>query len=148
MSFTSKEEYGLLAVIHLAEHMGEGPIQTREIARVERIPEQFLEQVLSALRREGITRSTRGASGGHELARSPRDITAADVIRALSGDIMPIQCETRVADRCDNADACVVLDLRHKVRSSVLQVLDSTTIHEMMEERRRRRQQDDTMMNI
>lgn len=147
MNFTSKEEYGLLAVMCLAMNSGAGPVQTREIARTEGIPEQFLEQVLATLRRAGITRSIRGASGGYEIARLPREITAGDVVRALSGAIMPIQC-LNDADHCDKLDSCVVLDLWKKVQSAVSQVLDNTTIQDMVEERARRKQQNSYMMNI
>lgn len=146
MNLTSKEEYGLRAVIYLASNQGVEPIQTREIARTEGIPEQFLEQVLNALRRAGITMSVRGAAGGHKLALSPRTITAGDVIRALSGDIMPIQC-LNDSDRCGHREGCVVLDLWKKVQASVSEVLDGTTIQDMVEERIRRRQ-GYLMMNI
>ena len=148
MNFTAREEYGLLAVLHLACHEGSGPIQSREIARSEGIPEQFLEQVLAGLRRGGIVRSVRGAAGGYELARSPREITAGDVFRALSGPIVPIQCVDGESSRCEKSDGCVVVDLWQRVQAAITQVLDGTTIQDMVEAKVRRERQGSFMMYI
>lgn len=149
LTFTSKEEYGLRAVMYLAMHQAEWPIQTREIATSDGIPEQFLEQVLAGLRRSGIVRSIRGASGGYELARVPRSITAGDVIRALSGPIAPIPClDGDSPDRCDKVERCAVMNLWQKVQSSISQVLDRTTIQDMVDERIRMDQESCFMMHI
>jgi Rrf2 family protein len=148
LNFTSKEEYGLRAVMHLALHEASWPIQSREIAGAEGIPEQFLEQVLAALRRSSIVRSIRGASGGYELARNARSITAGDVLRALSGPIAPIPCDDDTSEKCDNVDRSVVMDLWQKVQSAIVQVLDGTTIQDMVDEKLSREQQSSFMMNI
>lgn len=141
MNFTSREEYGLLAVIYLAAGAGQGPIQSREIARAEDIPEQFLEQVLGALRRAGVVRSIRGAAGGYELARSAREITPGDVVRALSGEIMPARAGARKPERA------IVVDLWQKVQGAISDVLDGMTIQDMVDERSRM-QRNFVMMNI
>ena len=148
MNFTSKEEYGLRAVIHLAMHESAWPVQTREIAATEGIPEQFLEQVLAALRRAGIVRSIRGASGGYELANSPRNITAGDVLRALSGPIAPITCIDESTDRSDNIGRRVVVNLWQRVQSAISEVLDGTTVQDMMEESMQQKQNSSFMMHI
>ena len=150
MNFTSKEEYGLRAVVFLAMHESDWPIQTREIAAAEGIPEQFLEQVLAALRRGGVARSVRGASGGYELARPAREITAGDVVRALSGPIAPIPCVdgAHQGDRCENMERCVVLTLWKRVQVAVTEILDGTTIEQMVEERATREQDSSYAMNI
>lgn len=149
LNFTSKEEYGLRAVMHLAIHEGAWPIQSREIAAAEGIPEQFLEQVLAALRRGEVVRSIRGASGGYELSRPARNITAGDVFRALSGPIAPIPCmDGDPSDRCDQLDRCTVVSLWQRVQSAILQVLDGTTIQDMVDERLHREKESSFMMNI
>ena len=143
MNFTSKEEYGLRAVMHLAAHEVAWPVQTREIASTEGIPEQFLEQVLAALRRAGVVRSIRGAGGGYELARPARSITAGDVVRALSGPIVPIP-STEDADPA----YCVIAGLWQRVQAAVTEILDGTTIQDMIEERTKREQSSSFAMNI
>jgi Rrf2 family transcriptional regulator, cysteine metabolism repressor len=85
MRVSSRADYGVRALFELAMHYGEGPVQSREIAARQNVPEAYLHQVLSALNRGGLVRSTRGPSGGHELARSPEDITLLTAMDVLDG---------------------------------------------------------------
>lgn len=147
VNFTSKEEYGLRAVMHLAAHEAAWPIQARSIASAEGIPEQFLEQLLAALRRAGIVRSVRGAGGGYELARSARSITAGDVIRALSGPIASVPSQGE-ADQPGGSAESVVAGLMKRVQSAVAEVLDGTTIQDMVDERVAREHASSYAMNI
>lgn len=150
MNFTSKEEYGLRAVMHLAAHQAAWPVQAREIASIEGIPEQFLEQVLAALRRAGVVRSIRGAGGGYELSGPPRNITAGDVVRALSGPIAPIP-HNDAADSSESGDGIeysVVVGLWQRVQTAMTEVLDGTTIQDMIDERAKRTQASSFAMNI
>ncbi len=148
MNFTAREEYGLLAVLHLGLHGSSEAVQSREIACAEEIPEQFLEQVMAALRRAGVVRSIRGASGGYVLARPAREVTAGDVLRALSGPIVPIRCLDAGAERCERLENCVITDLWQRVESGILKVLDSTTIQDLVDQRMRREEQASFMMHI
>lgn len=150
MIFTSKEDYGLRATMHLAAHQDAWPVQAREIAADDGIPEQFLEQVLAALRRAGIVRSIRGAGGGYELARTPRCITAGDVIRALSGPIAvaPNSEEIEQLEAGRQIERCVVLGIMMRVQAAITEVLDGTTIQQMVDERAALEQTSSYAMNI
>lgn len=139
MKFSSKEEYGMRAVMYLAANEPLWPLQTREIASKEGIPEQFLEQVLAALRRAGIVRSLRGAFGGYELARPSSSISAGDVITALTGPVAPFPCP--------NGDV-VIANLRQRLQSAISEILDKTTIHDMVEERLHSSAESSFMMHI
>jgi len=86
MGFSAKTEYGLVALIELAAAYGSGELlQTAEICRRHGIPERYLEQMLTALRKDGLLRSIRGPRGGFALARDPALISVADVEDALEG---------------------------------------------------------------
>lgn len=148
MNFTAKDEYGILAVMRLAIHTGDSPVQAREIARLEEIPEQFLEQVLAALRRTGIVKSIRGASGGYELAKSPKEITAGDVIRGLSGPIVPTQIKESEMAGGKTSESDVVSDLWKRILIAVSDILDKTTIQDLIDERARRSGLNNYMMYI
>jgi len=148
LNFTAREEYGLLATVHLGLHGNGEPIQSREIARAEGIPEQFLEQVMAGLRRAGVARSIRGASGGYVLARPAREITAGDVLRALSGPIVPIKCVNPEAERCEKLERCAIADLWQRVQSAVTEVLDNTTIQDLVDKRTSLEEQGSFMMHI
>ncbi len=137
-------------MMHLGTHEAAWPVQAKEIASVEGIPEQFLEQVLAALRRAGVVRSVRGAGGGYELARPARNITAGDVVRALSGPIAPIP-RTDVIDSgesCDNIEYCVVVSLWQRVQTAMTEVLEGTSIQDMIDERANRERASSFAMNI
>lgn len=85
MRVSSRTDYGVRALYELALHFGEGPIQSREIAARQQVPEAYLHQVLSALNRGGLVTSTRGPTGGHALARTPEEITLLDALVVLDG---------------------------------------------------------------
>lgn len=85
MRVSSRADYGVRALFDLAERAGRGPVQSREIAVRQGIPEAYLQQLLGALNRAGFVRSTRGPAGGHELAREPAAISLWDVLIALDG---------------------------------------------------------------
>ncbi len=98
MMFSTKAEYGVRVMAHLAAREGDGPISLAQIAEVEGLPLAYLEHLAARLRRAELVDSRRGAHGGYTLARSAADITMAEVVRALEGEIAPIECITANAD--------------------------------------------------
>ncbi|MCC7025300.1 MAG: Rrf2 family transcriptional regulator [Thermomicrobiales bacterium] len=85
MRVSSRADYGVRALFELAMRAGQGPIQSKEIAARQEIPEAYLHQVLGALNRAGLIRSTRGPLGGHELALEPSEISVFAILVALDG---------------------------------------------------------------
>jgi Rrf2 family cysteine metabolism transcriptional repressor len=85
MRVSSRADYGVRALFELALRAGKGPIHSKEIASRQEIPEAYLHQVLGALGRAGLIRSTRGPLGGHELALPPSEISVFSVLAALDG---------------------------------------------------------------
>jgi len=83
---STKSEYALLALLELTSHYSTGePLQIRQIAADQSIPDRYLEQLLAILRRSGLVRSQRGAKGGYLLAREPRNISLLDVLSCVEG---------------------------------------------------------------
>lgn len=150
MNFTAKEDYGLRAVLDLAVNAGNGPTQTREIAARQRIPEQFLEQLLAALRRAEVVRSTRGAGGGYALATTPDRITVGQVLRALSGPLVPTELVTGDvnAESRDLPEALVVRGVWGSIREAIRGVADHTTLQALLDQRRDSATDAGYMMNI
>lgn len=85
MRVSSRADYGVRALFDLAQRFGAGPTQAREIAARQSIPEAYLHQLLGALNRAGLVRSTRGPLGGHELTRDPAGISLWDIFLVLDG---------------------------------------------------------------
>ena len=104
--FSTKAEYGVRVMTHLARHEGSAgaPISLASIAEAEGLPLAYLEHLAARLRRADLVTSRRGAHGGYTLARPADSITMADVVRALEGDIAPIEC---ISADPDGALVCV-----------------------------------------
>ena len=87
MRFTSQIRYAVYAVFDMAFHENGAPHQVKNISRREAIPPRYLEQIFQRLLRGGILLSKRGPRGGYTLARSPKEITLADIVRATEGSV-------------------------------------------------------------
>ena len=131
MKVSTKGDYGVRALIELTHHYGEPkPTQSGEIAARQSIPESYLEQLLTTLRRAGFIRSVRGPQGGHALIRDPGTLPVSEVIVALEGSILPIDCLDE-ASACSKGGGCAQRDMWEAVREAILGVLDNTTIADL-----------------
>ena len=90
MRVSAKADYAIRAAVELAA-AGEGPVKGDRIAKAQRIPSNFLENILADLRNAGIVGSRRGAEGGYWLARRAEDVSLADVIRAVDGPLANVR---------------------------------------------------------
>ncbi len=127
MRVSTKGDYGVRALIELAHHYGEGPMQSSEIAARQQIPEPYLDQLLTSLRRAGFIRSVRGPQGGHHLVREPEQIRLSEVVAALEGSIAPIACLEGEAT-CPKTNGCIQREVWEEVQRATLAILDTTTI--------------------
>ena len=84
---STKGVYGLTAMYELSKHQEDTPMQIKEISANANIPQNYLEQLLSKLRRAGLVTSIRGARGGYTLAKTPEEIKVVDILIALEDDI-------------------------------------------------------------
>jgi Rrf2 family cysteine metabolism transcriptional repressor len=129
---SAKELYGLRAMSEFARHFGEGPLSLAEVARTQGISQPYLEQIAIDLRRAGLLRSKRGAQGGYYLARTPEATTAGDVIRALEGSILPVQCVVeQKCTPCAHETGCSARGIWQQVRDRLVETLDSITLADL-----------------
>lgn len=91
---STKGVYGLTAMYELSKHEGDTPVQIKEISSNANIPQNYLEQLLSKLRRAELVTSIRGAKGGYILARDAKEISVKDILIALEGDLKIIDNAT------------------------------------------------------
>jgi Rrf2 family cysteine metabolism transcriptional repressor len=133
---SAKELYGLRAMGEFASHFGQGPLSLAEVAKRQGISQAYLEQIAIDLRRAGLLRSKRGAQGGYHLTRAPEAMTAGDVIRALEGSILPIQCvaEQRCTP-CSLEAGCSARGIWEQVRDRLVETLDSITLADLKQQR-------------
>ncbi|HOV81006.1 MAG TPA: Rrf2 family transcriptional regulator [Bacillota bacterium] len=133
MRFSTRAQYGLRAMVELAfNYFKDEPTPLVKIAEKQGISEGYLEQLITFLRKSGLVRSVRGSQGGYYLAREPARITAGEIIRCLEGPISPTECvNENDPEICSRADNCVTRALWEKIRDSVAEVLDNTTLEDL-----------------
>jgi Rrf2 family cysteine metabolism transcriptional repressor len=131
MKISTKGDYGIRALIELTHHHRDPrPVQSGEIAARQGIPESYLEQLLTTLRRAGFIRSVRGPQGGHALIRDPDSLPVSEVIEVLEGSILPIDCLDD-SSACYKAGGCAQREMWQAVREAILHVLENTTIADL-----------------
>jgi Rrf2 family protein len=122
----------------LAKNSKEGPIHIEEIARRQTIPKQFLANLLVQLKRGRFVQSKKGPEGGYYLARSARQINVGEVVRFIDGPIAPIQCVSRtLGEKCEIGGRCGFFPLWKRVRDAVAEIVDHTTVADVVEEQER-----------
>jgi Rrf2 family protein len=123
---SARADYAVRAAVELAV-ADPRPAKREQLAEAQQIPERFLGTILLDLKRAGIVATQRGTAGGYRLARSPRDITIADVIRAVDGPLANIRGER--PERAQFEGSAVALrDVWIAVRASLRSVLEHVTL--------------------
>ena len=134
MKVSTRGEYGVRAMVALAHHFGEGSMSITEIAKVSSVPAAYLEQLIAPLRRAGLVESKRGAHGGYVLSRSPELVKVGEVYRVMEGPIAPMDCVSEDSDAqiCPLIEGCETRPIWLKVRDSIVEALDSTTLADLI----------------
>ncbi len=139
MKVSHQSEYALRALLELAKQSGRGPVRIDEIAKQQMIPRKFLANLLVQLKRGHFVQSKKGPEGGYYLARAPRQIVIGDVLRFLDGPIAPILCVSRtLGERCEIGSRCGYFPLWRRVRDAVAEIVDKTTVADVLDEQQRR----------
>jgi len=145
VELSSKSEYALLALLHLADrYQDDEPLQIRQIAADQDIPDRYLEQLLATLRRGGLVKSQRGAKGGYLLSRAPWAISLLDVLRCLEGADANVT-DNNGSDR--NLESVIIYEIWVEVDQAANDVLQRYTLQDL-KDRRDARQQLDLMYYI
>jgi Rrf2 family protein len=125
MNISVKGEYALHAIFDLAVQKPGEPIKIADIARRQKIPQKFLELILSGLKQGGFVESRRGAEGGYMLARPPESITVGQVVRYLEGPKGNKQTHKQTPGD-------PLAETWRRVDQAVSNVIDSTTFAELV----------------
>jgi len=134
MKISTKGDYATRALQDLAMHFDKGPVPIEAIARRQALPVRYLEQLLLTLKRAGFLGSKRGVNGGYYLAKSPREITLGQIVRAVDGPIAPIFCVTEAPrEQCAQETICALRDVWAEVRDAVSAIVDHTTLADVCE---------------
>ena len=133
MKITKKGEYALEALLDLASSYEEKKINLREISRKNQIPYKFLEQIMTLLKQSGFIKSEKGKFGGYRLSRPPKNITLAEVIRAIEGPLSPIATASEMKQRIKQDQHPGLYFIFLEVRNAIADILDHTTLADVCE---------------
>ncbi|HJB83673.1 MAG TPA: Rrf2 family transcriptional regulator [Candidatus Mediterraneibacter intestinavium] len=138
MKLSTKGRYGLRALIDLAVHSSGGtPVSITSISARQDLSERYLEQLMAKLKKAGLIQSVRGAGGGYVLARDPGKISVGDVLRALEGNLDPVDCAGLDPDGvCRAADSCVTKYVWKRINESINRTVDEIRLDQLVEESR------------
>jgi Rrf2 family transcriptional regulator, cysteine metabolism repressor len=129
MHISVKGEYALHALIDLAlERPGE-PVKIADIARRQKIPQKFLELILAGLKQGGFVESRRGSEGGYMLARPADSLTLGEVLRFVEG---PRTGNRSGKARSRRRGEDPLSDVRERVDRAVSEILDKTTVGDIL----------------
>jgi Rrf2 family protein len=139
VELSCKSEYALLALLELSKHCASGePMQIRQIAAQQNIPDRYLEQLLAILRRAGLVRSQRGAKGGYLLARSPWQITLYEAVSCIEGfDLSKEKDSTS-----QTSESAVIAETWKSARQAAEAILQKQTLQDLLDQCKANQQMD------
>ena len=130
VSFSAKTQYALVSLIELAAIHGQGGVlQVGEIAQRQSIPDRYLEQMLTALRRSHILRSQRGPKGGYQLARPPAQVRLEEIVTCLEGE------PAAAATSRQSPEFQVLFNLEAQLLQARQRLLRDTTLQDLLDQR-------------
>jgi len=147
MKLSARGRYGTRVLLDLALHGGKEPVPLKDIARRQQISLLYLEHLTTPLVAAGMIRSTRGARGGVWLARSPEKIKLSEVVGLLEGSIAPVDC-VNDPKACPRSELCVTRDIWVELKEAMDGVLESKTLHDLVEMQKKKGKMDMVMYDI
>jgi Rrf2 family protein len=129
MRVSAKVDYAVRALTELAA-AGAGPVKGETIAKSQSIPVNFLENILSDLRRAGIVASQRGAAGGYWLSAPAESVTIADVVRIVEGPLADVR-GAPPEDLDYTGPAAALREVWVATRANLRAVLEAVTIADL-----------------
>ena len=140
MKLSLRGEYALRALLVLGLNYNQPVVRIQSISQQQNIPKRFLEQILNDLKSAGAVESKRGVAGGYRLARPPKEISLATVIRHLEGALAPVSCVSeRFYEKCSCPDEarCAIRSVMKEVRDAVVKVAERVSIADLCQRSRK-----------
>lgn len=140
MKLSTRGRYALRAMIDLAQNQYNNlkPISLRDISKRQEISRQYLEQLFNKLKKADLVKSTRGADGGYLLAKEANKINAGDIIRAVEGPIVLVDCilpnrkiKKSTQKKCNKIEDCAIRVLLEGITQKINQTLDTASLQDL-----------------
>lgn len=137
LKLSTKGKYGLRAFIDLAVCGESQPVSLASVAERQGISISYLEQLMAKLKRAGLVKSVRGVNGGYTIAMPAEEISVGDVLRALEGDLVPVECagiDESGETHCSGSSQCVSKIVWKRINDCINETVDSINIGELVRE--------------
>ena len=138
MRITTQGDYALRCILNIARNSYEGPVSISRMVREERLPLDYIEQLLMKLRRRKLIKSVRGVKGGYLLARNPCQINVKDVLEAVEGNAFEVICTRRKnlnGKKCVSVHDCTLKNVWLKLKQRIEGYLEKTTIQSLLKKK-------------
>jgi len=133
---SKKTRYAMVALIYLAKENSERAVMSTEIAKSEKIPQRFLENILLELKKLGALGSKSGKTGGYFLIKKPEDIRLSDIVRHFEGAIALLYCvsekQYQPCEFCKDEDTCKIRGVFKEIRDTTSGILEKTTLRDLI----------------
>lgn len=138
MKISTKGRYALRLMLELAMAAPGEHRSIKQIAKRQELSEKYLEQIITLLNRAGFVASIRGPQGGYRLTRDPSEYTVGMILRLTEGSLVPVACLDDDPNLCPRQNSCATLPFWEKLAAAINQVVDGTTLADLVEEQKRR----------
>ncbi|HPZ00356.1 MAG TPA: RrF2 family transcriptional regulator [Clostridiales bacterium] len=131
MMISTKGRYAFRIMLDLAQHREQGFISLKEIAERQRVSVKYLEAIAGRLSKDGLIVAHHGKHGGYQLARSPADISAGEILKSAEGKLAPVACAgTEIG--CANQTECLTYPLWKNLDDCIYRYLDSVSLEDVL----------------
>lgn len=129
MKFSSKARYGLRVVYELGKSFNsKEPISSSKLAEMARVSQNYLEKIMSTLKKHNIVIAKQGLNGGYELSTSPENLTVGKILTALEGSLYTSEC---VEKNCENKN-CPNKEVFFFIYKSINETLNNITLKDII----------------
>jgi len=129
----TRTRYGMRALIQIALSSTEHPVSLLEISEKQKVSKKYLESIFKLLKMAGIVNSVRGPEGGYLLAKKTTDLTAFDIMDAIDGPILTVQC-LKNEEACDMMAKCITRNLWGELQDTINSFLTGKTLDQVIQE--------------
>lgn len=133
---SKKTRYAMVALVYIAREQEKGAIMSTEIAKIEKLPQRFLENILLELKKIGLLGSKPGKAGGYYLMRKPEEINLAEIIRHFEGAVAMLKCVSeksyQACEFCKDEITCKIRGVFKEIRDSTFAILSRTTLDQLV----------------
>ena len=147
MKVSTKGRYGIRFLLDIALHLDEERVLLRDVALRQDISLMYLEQLITPLVAGGMVRTTRGPKGGVSLAKPPDQIKLSEVIQLLEGSTAPVECVNN-PKVCNRSGICATRDIWDELKKKTDSILESITIHDLVERQKQKLEAEKSMYYI